>query len=56
MSRRMSVQPAKFEMHGTEYVPKKKGKKNKNSKEKAKIAQKVLGWGGFDDSLKPVQV
>lgn len=52
----MTVQPAKFEMHGTEYVPKKKGNKKKSSKDKAKLADKVLGWGGFDDKLKPTQV
>ena len=56
MSRKMKVQPVKFEMHGEEYVPKKKGNRNKNSKEKAKVAEKVLGWAGFDDTLKPAQV
>lgn len=56
MAQKMSVQPAKFEMHGTQYVPKKKGNKKKNSREKAKMADKVLGWGGFDDKLKPTQV
>lgn len=56
MGRKMTVQPAKFEMRGQEYVPKKKTNKNKNSREKAKVAEKVLGWGGFDDTLKPAQV
>ena len=55
LTRKMSVQPAKFEMHGEEYVPKKKAR-NKNSKEKAKVADKLLGWAGFDDTLKPSQV
>ena len=47
------VQPAKFEMHGDTYVPKKK-----KQKKKKKVVQedKVLGWGGFDDMLPPTQV
>ena len=49
----ITVQPAKFEMHGETYVPKKK-----KAKKKKKIVQedKVLGWGGFDDILPPTQV
>jgi len=56
MARRMSVQVAKFEMRGPEYIPKKKANKKMGSKEKAKLSDKVLGWGGFDDKLKPSQV
>ena len=49
----ITVQPAKFEMHGETYVPKKK-----KAKKKKKVVQedKVLGWGGFDDILPPTQV
>lgn len=49
----ITVQPAKFEMHGDTYVPKKK-----KSKKKKKVVQedKALGWGGFDDLLPPTQV
>ena len=49
----ITVQPAKFEMHGDTYVPKKK-----KAKKKKKIVKedKVLGWGGFDDMLPPTQV
>lgn len=56
MAKKMTVQAAKFEMHGSEYVPKKKPNKKKTSKEKQKLAQKVLGWEGFDDKLKASQV
>lgn len=56
MAKKMTVQPAKFEMHGAEYVPKKKPSKKKTTKDKQKMAAKVLGWGGFDDTLKPSQV
>lgn len=56
MAKPMTVQLAKFEMHGSEYVPKKKTAKKKSSKDRAKLAEKVLGWGGFDDKLKPTQV
>ena len=56
MAKRMTVQPAKFEMHGNQYVPKKKANKKKSAKQKALEAQKVLGWGGFDDKLKASQV
>lgn len=49
----ITVQPAKFEMHGETYVPKKK-----KAKKKKKVVKedKVLGWGGFDDLLPPTQV
>ena len=49
----ITVQPAKFEMHGDTYVPKKK-----KAKKKKKVVKedKVLGWGGFDDLLPPTQV
>ncbi len=52
-SKVIMVQPAKFEMHGETYVPKKK-----KQKKKKKVVQedKVLGWGGFDDMLPPTQV
>jgi len=52
-SKVIMVQPAKFEMHGETYVPKKK-----KQKKKKKVVQedKVLGWGGFDDTLPPTQV
>lgn len=56
MSKKMKVQLAKFEMHGSEYVPKKKPNKKKTTKDKQKVAEKVLGWGGFDDKLAPSQV
>ena len=49
----ISVQPAKFEMHGDTYVPKKKKQKKKK---KIVKEDKVLGWGGFDDMLPPTQV
>ena len=52
-SKVITVQPAKFEMHGDTYVPKKK-----KAKKKKKVVKedKVLGWGGFDDILPPTQV
>jgi len=56
MPRKMTVQLAKFEMRGPEYIPKKKQNKKMGSKERAKLSEKVLGWGGFDDKLKPSQV
>ena len=56
MGKTMTVQSAKFEMHGSEYVPKKKAGKKKSSKDRAKLADRVLGWAGFDDKLKPAQV
>ena len=56
MPKKMTVQPAKFEMHGSEYVPKKKANKKKTTKDRQKVAEKVLGWGGFDDKLKASQV
>ena len=49
----ITVQPAKFEMHGDTYVPKKKKQKKKK---KIVKEDKVLGWGGFDDMLPPTQV
>ena len=39
-------------MRGAEYVPKKKPKKQK----KAAKVDKALGWGGFDDQVKPTEV
>ncbi|KAK9833990.1 hypothetical protein WJX81_001143 [Elliptochloris bilobata] len=51
-SKTLSVQVAKFEMRGPEYVPKKKAKKQK----KGPKAEKALGWGGFDDQVKATQV
>lgn len=56
MAKKMTVQLAKFEMHGSEYVPKKKPNKKKTTKDKQKMAEKVLGWSGFDDTLKASQV
>ena len=54
-SKPLSVQPAKFEMHG-DFVPKKRG----NAKKRKKMAQineeKTLGWGGFDDKFKETEV
>ena len=49
----ITVQPAKFEMHGDTYIPKKKKQKKKK---KVVKEDKVLGWGGFDDMLPPTQV
>lgn len=52
-SKTMTVQPAKFEMHGEQYVPKKKPNKKKK---KVVKEEKMLGWGGFDDLLPPTKV
>ena len=39
-------------MRGTEFVPRKKPKKQK----KGAKAEKALGWGGFDDQAKATEV
>ena len=49
----MTVTPAKFEMHGETYVPKKKAGRKKK---KVAADDKMLSWGGFDDQLKATQV
>ena len=54
ISKTLAVQPAKFEMHGDQYVPKKKPKKNK--KKVVNKVEKMLGWGGFDDIKNPTLV
>lgn len=54
ISKTLTVQPAKFEMHGDQYVPKKK--QNKNKKKKVNKVEKMLGWGGFDDLKNPTLV
>ena len=53
-ARAMTVQPARFEMRGEAFVPKKKPKKK--PKKDAGKADKALGWGGFDDQLNPTKV
>ena len=52
----MTVQPAKFEMHGQEYKPRKKGANKRQKKVAAQAEEKALGWGGFDDQLKATEV
>ena len=54
-ARTLTVQPAKFEMRGEQFVPKKKPNKKKPKKDAAKV-DKALGWGGFDDQLNPTKV
>lgn len=53
ISKPLSVQRAKFEMKGGEFVARKKPKK-KPKKPGAKV-DKMLGWGGFDDQLNPTK-
>ena len=52
----MTVEPAKFEMHGDEYKPKKRAANKRQKKLAALAEEKALGWGGFDDKLKPTEV
>lgn len=52
----MTVQPAKFEMHGEEYKPRKKAANKRQKKAAAQAEERALGWGGFDDKLKPAEV
>ncbi|KAK9803813.1 hypothetical protein WJX73_002579 [Symbiochloris irregularis] len=54
----MTVQPAKFELHGGEYQPRKKaaGAAKRQKKANAQAEEKLLGWGGFDDQQKPTEV
>lgn len=54
----MTVQPAKFEMHGGQYQPQKKkaGAAKRQKKANAQAEEKLLGWGGFDDQQKPTEV
>ncbi|KAK9820468.1 hypothetical protein WJX72_010675 [[Myrmecia] bisecta] len=54
----MTVTVAKFEQKGEGYVPKKKARPKKKGGRGNVVAQqeKQLGWGGFDDLLKPTQV
>ena len=54
-ARTLTVQPAKFEMRGEQFVPKKKPNKKKPKKDASKV-DKALGWGGFDDQLNPTKV
>ncbi|CAN4114939.1 unnamed protein product [Withania somnifera] len=44
----MTVTPAKFEQKGERFIPKKSDKHKK--KKLQKVEQKMLGWGGRDDS------
>lgn len=44
----MTVTPAKFEQKGERFIPKKSDKHRK--KKLQKVEQKMLGWGGRDDS------
>ena len=53
-ARTLTVQPARFEMRGDQFVAKKKPKK-KPKKDASKV-DKALGWGGFDDQLNPTKV
>eukprot|EP00884_Botryococcus_braunii_P010462 jgi/Botrbrau1/19417/Bobra.0338s0044.1 len=54
LSKPMTVQRAKFEMHGEQFVPKKRP--NKKKKKAAVAAERMLGWDGFDDLKKPTEV
>uniref|UniRef100_A0A803L426 RRM domain-containing protein n=1 Tax=Chenopodium quinoa TaxID=63459 RepID=A0A803L426_CHEQI len=44
----MSVTPAKFEQKGEKFIPKQTDKKKKQKLKK--VEEKMLGWGGRDDS------
>ncbi|XP_060183763.1 splicing factor U2AF-associated protein 2 isoform X1 [Lycium barbarum] len=44
----MTVTPAKFEQKGERFIPKKSD--NRKKKKLQKVEQKMLGWGGRDDS------
>ncbi|XP_021843433.1 splicing factor U2AF-associated protein 2 isoform X1 [Spinacia oleracea] len=44
----MSVTPAKFEQKGERFIPKQTDKKKKNKLKR--VEEKMLGWGGRDDS------
>jgi HIV Tat-specific factor 1 len=54
LTKPMTVQRAKFEMHGDQFVPKKRS--NKKKKKGAVAAERMLGWDGFDDLKKPTEV
>ena len=54
-SKPLSVQPAKFEMHG-DFVAKKRGNAKKRKKLLQQNEEKTLGWGGFDDKFKDTEV
>ena len=56
MTKPMSVQPAKFEQKGEEFVAKKKPNKKKKAAAAIQKQEKVLGWGGFDDKMPPHKV
>ncbi|PSC73552.1 Splicing factor U2AF-associated 2 [Micractinium conductrix] len=51
----MSVTLAKFEQKGEEFVQRKANKKQAKKKLE-KLERRALGWGGFDDLLKPQEV
>lgn len=51
----MSVTLAKFEQKGEAFVARTANKKAARKKLE-KLEKKALGWGGFDDTLKPQQV
>lgn len=54
----MTVAVAQFQQKGSEFKAKAKPKKNKKKVAASleKKEAKLLGWGGFDDQLKPTQV
>lgn len=54
MSKTMTVQRAHFQMHGDQFIPRKKPKKKK--KKAGAALDKMLGWGGFDDVRKATDV
>ena len=57
MRQTMTVQRAKFEQKGEQFVAKAKPKKKKKPSAAAeKKADRQLGWGGFDDMAKPTEV
>jgi HIV Tat-specific factor 1 len=51
----MSVTQAKFEQKGEQFVERRANKKAAKKKLE-KLEKRALGWGGFDDALKPQQV
>jgi HIV Tat-specific factor 1 len=51
----MSVTKAQFEQKGEAFVARQANKKAAKKKLE-KLERRALGWGGFDDTLKPQQV
>ena len=51
----MSVSKAQFEQKGEAFVARASNKKAAKKKLE-KLERRALGWGGFDDTLKPQQV